>query len=270
MNAIRRICSDVRYFAACNLFNLALGISLLPGVIHGQAARNEVEGLATAIARVESGEVDARDVEIITKAGQVQAAPALEGQFARTTDLKLKMKIASGLVRLGDKSDAYWNFLLQQATVAVDSDLPDPFHDSHGNPTGQRPSPEFLTWTQVHHVDLSTAVMDWTYDLPIKIMLLGETGDSRGTPLLRRALQSHNYQIVAWASKGLALIQDKESIPLIIVAIQTAPPEYNSLIAESLVYFDEVPAQNAVDNYMPRDKAATERDAKARGRGPFG
>ena len=77
----------------------------------------------------------------------------------------------------------------------------------------------------------------------------------RGIPLLRRALQSHNYLIVAWAAKGLAQIQDKQSIPLIVAAVQRAPTEYNSLIAESLVYFDDAQAQSAVDTYMPKDKA---------------
>jgi HEAT repeat protein len=102
------------------------------------------------------------------------------------------------------------------------------------------------------------------------VLLLGETGDPRGIPLLRRALQSHNYQIVAWAAKGSALIQDKQSIPLIIAAVQRAPPEDKSLIAESLIYFDEAQAQGAVETYVPKDKATLARAERARGRGVFG
>jgi len=87
---------------------------------------------------------------------------------------------------------------------------------------------------------------------------------------LRRALQSHNYQIVAWAAKGLAQIQDKQSIPLIVAAAQKAPTGYNSLIAESLIYFDDAQAQSAADQLIPKEKATMHREARARGMGVFG
>jgi hypothetical protein len=247
-----------------------LGCPLLSRLAHGQATQNTADELSGAIAGAKSGDVSPRDVEVIAKARAVQAIPALEVQFSRTTDLDTKTKIADGLVRLGDKDNTYWNFLLKQATLAVDSDLPDPFHDSQGNATGRQLSPEFKAWAQAHHVDVSAAIQSALYDLPGKVMLLAETGDPRGIPLLRRALQSNNYQIVAWASKGLAQTQDKQSIPLIIAAVQKAPPDYTSLIAEPLVYFDDAQAQSAVDTYMPKEKATMAREEKARGRGVFG
>jgi PBS lyase HEAT-like repeat len=247
-----------------------LACPLLPRLAHAQEVQKTPNELDTAIADVKSGDVSPRDVEVIARTGAGQAIPALEVQFARTTDLDTKMKIAGGLVRLGDKNNTYWDFLLKQATLAVDSDLPDPFRDSQGNATGRQLSPEFKTWVQTHDVDLSTAVESWTYDLPGKVLLLAETGDPRGIPLLRRALQSHNYQIAAWAAKGLAKIQDKESIPLIVAAVQRAPPEHKSHIAESLVYFDDAQAQGAVDTYIPKDKATLAREERARGRGVFG
>jgi hypothetical protein len=80
--------------------------------------------LATSIARAKLGNVDISDVEIIAEAGAVQAIPSLEEQFGRTTDVDTKTKIANGLVRLGDKHNTYWNYLLE-ATLAVDSDVPD-------------------------------------------------------------------------------------------------------------------------------------------------
>ena len=136
----------------------------------------------------------------------------------------------------------------------MDSDLPDP-SATPGERTGRQLIPEFKAWTETHNVDASTAIHSALNDLPGKVMLLGETGDPRGIPLLRRALQSHNYFIVIWVAKGLAQTQDKQSIPLIIAAVQRAPPEYDSLIAESLVYFDDAQAQSAVDSYIPKDKA---------------
>ncbi len=260
----------IQVLALRNVLCLALGIMLSLFPIYGQATQYTPDELDGALATAKSGDVSPRDVEVIARAKAVQAIPPLEVQFARTTDPDTKMKIADGLVRLGDKNNTYWSFLLQQATLAVDSDLPDPFRDSQGNSTGRQLSPEFNTWVQAHDTDASTAIHSALYELPGKVLLLGETGDPRGIPLLRRALQSHNYQIVAWAAKGLALIQDKQSIPLIIAAVKRAPPEDNPLIAESLIYFDDAQAQSAVDTYMPNDKATLARAERARGRGVFG
>jgi HEAT repeat protein len=108
------------------------------------------------------------------------------------------------------------------------------------------------------------------YDFPGKVLELAASGDPRGIPLLRRALQSRNYLIVSSSAKGLAQIQDKQSIPLIIAAAQRAPTGFNAVIAESLVYFDDAQAQSAVDTYMPKEKATMDREEKARGRGVFG
>jgi hypothetical protein len=271
MNARVSRLHNIRCLALRNVLSLALGIVLPPCAAFGQVMQNQSDDPKTSIARVQAGGFSNADIETLARDGAAQGVlPSLEQQFAGATDVVRQGVIAKALVKLGDKDNTYWNFLLQQATLAVDSDLPDPFHDSQGNATGRQPSPEFIMWTQAHHVDLSTAVTSWTYDLPIKVMQLGATGDPRGIPLLRRALQSQNYQIVAWATKGLAQTQDKESIPLIIVAVQRAPPEYKSLIAESLAYFDDAQAQSAVDTYMPKDKATMARGERARGRGVFG
>jgi hypothetical protein len=250
---------------------IVLGCPLLPRLAHGQPAQNTPNELDSAIAaaRSKSNVVSGRDVVVIANAGAVQAIPALEEKFKRATDVDTKVSIASGLVKLKDRDDTYWNFLLQQATLAVDSNVPDSnFSESGGKMMTE--TPELHAWADAHNVSVNTAGINARYDVPGKVLQLATTGDPRGIPLLRRALQSRNYLIVTWAAKGLAQIQDKQSIPLIIAAIQRAPLAYNSLIAESLVYFDDAQAQSAVDNYMPKEKAAIYREARARGMGVFG
>jgi hypothetical protein len=76
--------------------------------------------------------------------------------------------------------------------------------------------------------------------------------------------------IAVFAAKGLAQIQDKNSIPLIIAACQGAPTGYASEIAKSLIWFDDPRAQTAVDTYMPKEHAKIWRDTRARGMGVFG
>jgi hypothetical protein len=68
------------------------------------------------------------------------------------------------------------------------------------------------------------------------------------------------------AALGLAEIQDKASIPLIIEACKRAPAEAAAVMAESLVYFDDAEAQRAVDTYIPKDAAKVFREARAQGK----
>lgn len=183
-----------------------------------------------------------------------------------------KTKIANGLVRLGDKQDIYWNYLLEQATLAVESDVPTPdilFSDQSGK-TQEQISSELQAWAQAHNVFANIAVQSAIYDLPGKVLELAQTGDPRGIPFLRRALQSRNYMIAGWAAKGLVQIQDKDSIPLIIAACQRAPTGYASEMAKSLIWFDDPRAQTAVDTYMSKEHAKIWRNAKAQGMGVFG
>jgi HEAT repeat protein len=226
--------------------------------------------LDDAIASVKSGNFSSSDVIVIANAGAaVQAIPALEEQFRRANDVDTKVSIATGLVKLKDRDNTYWNFLLEQATLAVDSNVPDAvYSESQGKMTNQ--SPELQAWADAHNVPMNIAWHNASFEIPGKVLQLGTTGDPRGIPLLRRALQSHNYFIVTWAAKGLAQIQDKQSIPLIVAAAQRAPTGYNSLIAESLLYFDDTQAQSAADQLMPKEKATMLREARTRGMGVFG
>jgi HEAT repeat protein len=247
-----------------------LGCPLLPLIAHAQGAQKTPTELEGAIARVSSGDVSSpRDIVVIANAGAVQAIPALEEQFKRATDIDTKVSIASGLVKLRAPDNTYWNYLLEQATLALDSNMPDPnFSPSQGKMMD--PAPELKVWADANNLSVNTAVQYARYDISGKVLQLATTGDPRGIPLLQRALQSHNYLIVVWAAKGLAQIQDKPSIPLIIAAAQRAPTGYDSVVAESLVYFDDTQAQSAVDRYVQKGKAALLREARARGAGVFG
>ena len=247
-----------------------LGCPVLPRLAHGQATQKTLTELDDAIASVKSGNFSPRDVVVIANAGAaVHAIPTLEEQFKRATDVNTKVAIASGLVKLRDRDNTYWNFLLEQATLAVDSDTPDPvYSQSQGKMAA--PSPELQAWADAHSVSVDTAWQNASFDIPGKVLQLATTGDPRGIPLLRRALQSHNYLIVVWAAKGLAQIQDKQSTPLIVAAAQKAPTGYSYVIAESLLYFDDTQAQSAADQLMPKEKATMFREIRTQGMGVFG
>ena len=221
-----------------------------------------------AIAKVKSGEFFGVHVDLIANAGAVEAIPVLEEQFRRVQDPRLKDKIAAALVRLGDKDDIYWDFLVKEARVALESDAPNfVSFDDRGKAVGG-PSPEFEMWIKRHggSADDSAAAEDSIYFLPGRVILLGWSRDPRAVLYLRQGLSSPNYMIEIAAAKGLAEIGDENSIPLIINACQKAPKEVAEAMAESLVYFDDDAAQSAVDRFIDKESAKIYRDDKASGR----
>jgi HEAT repeat protein len=246
---------------------------LLAAMAYGQESQSKAlaysadkANVPDAIAKVKSGHFALVHVDMIAKAGAVEAVPILEEQFSRSQDPLVKAKIASALVKLGDKDDIYWDFLAKQASSALESDAPDFMNfDSQSN-TAAGPSAEFVAWAKAHNVSPESAGNDSIYWLPGKVLLLGLSGDPRAIPLLRRALLSPNHMIENAAATGLAELQDKDSIPFIIDACKKAPPAAAALIAESLIYFDDAEAKKAVDTYVTEGRAKTLREARAQGK----
>lgn len=252
--------------------------ALLAGIACGQAVQAQPGKLyeansanvANAIAKVKSGNFVSADVDMIGRGGAVEAIPVLKKQFVRAQDQLDKATIARVLIKLGDKDDTYWDFLMKLVTPALESDAPDFMNFDPQGKSGAGPSPDFIAWARAHNVPPNgpngTAAEDSVYTFPGEIMLLGATGDPRAIPLLRQALSSPNHMIEIAAAQALAELQDKESIPLIIEACKRAPAEAASLIAGALVYFDDPDAQSAVNTYVPKDYAKALREARAQGK----
>jgi hypothetical protein len=249
--------------------------ALLLASASGQEAQSQAEKLAygadkanvpDAIAKVKSGEFAAVHVDMIARADAVEAIPSLKQQFVHADDDSLlKAKIAAALVRLGDKDDTYWEFLVKLAAPALESDAPDFMgYDSQGKAVSG-PSPEFVAWADSHNLPHAGLLEQSIYLLPGMVLNLGWSRDPRAVPLLRQALLSRNHMIEIAAALALAEIGDKDSIPFIIDACRRAPADAAAVIAESLVYFDDNTAQSAVDQFIPKDRAKIYRDAKAHG-----
>jgi hypothetical protein len=253
--------------------------ALLAGNAHGQTVQTQPgrriyeadkANVADAIAKVKSGDFAGVDVDMIRRGGAVEAIPILKEQFTRVHDPLNKAQIASVVIRLGDRDKTYWDFLVKEATPALESDAPDFMNFDPKAKTGAGPSPEFIAWAKAHNVPPNgpngTAAEDSMYNFPGIVGFLGLTGDARAIPLLRKALSSPNHMIETVAAEDLAEMQDKASIPFIIEACKRAPPAAAALIAESLIYFDDAEAQSAVDTYVPKDRAKILREARARGK----
>jgi HEAT repeat protein len=268
------IFSAVSFLSLCILCALALTSARAQGEPNKDNQRLVEErfqySVPDAIKKVKQGDFLAVHVEEIVQAGAVEAIPALKEQFARPIDPThkddidpgSKAKIASALVRLGDKNEIYWNFLVKQATEAVDADIPFPREfDAQGKILDDHFSPFFLQWAKDHNRSAGEAGDLAIYRFPAKLGFLAETGDPRGLPLLRRAMLSPNYMIQAMAAKGLAKLHDKDSIPVIIAACQNSPWAAPA-IAEALIYFDDPEAQTAAEKFLPKDLLQALRDER--------
>ncbi len=223
-----------------------------------------------AIADLEKGDFGLVDIEIIAEAKAVQAIPLLENQYEKSTDEDTKEKIANALVRLGgDPSGKYWDLLAAHADEVLKSDAPDPFAYKPDGTAVPEPSPQFVNWAESHNLDLSTAMRNATFEATGAILDIATTDDPRSIPFLRQAVQSQNHMVAIVGARGLAELKDSDSVNLIINAARHAPKEAAAGIAKALVYFDTPEAQQAFDEFVPKEAAKVLREARSQGQRPL-
>jgi HEAT repeat protein len=185
----------------------------------------------------------------------------LEQNFVNTQDERLKVGTASALIRLGDKDDVYWDFLLRQAISVLESDASSAVQNGSQGKLTEGPSPEDA-WAKQNRE---------SNEMLTFVEIVAETRDPRGVRVLQKVLLSSNSDFQLLAAGGLARARDKDSVSLIIDACKNASPEVASAIAsQALVYFDDPRAQSAVDQYLSKDAAKFSRAQKAEGVGPLG
>jgi hypothetical protein len=231
----------------------------------GDAERDRT---SEAVAKVKSGEFGAMHVHTIAAAGATEAIPALKEQFETTSDTLLKDQLAQTLVKLGDRDPVYWDFVLGLASHAIESGVPEfqPY-DAQGK-AQPGPTSAFTAWANAHQMSLAVAYENAMINYPVAVERLGETGDARALPYLRRALLSKNYQIQISAAQEAAELHDTGSIPSMINICRTEPIAVARQVAKFLVYFDDPSAQATVDTYLPKDIAKLSREARANGKSP--
>lgn len=253
---------------ACRTLVVILQCALMVSVGLSQARSSGPQSVTDLMKQLrEEGPMMALTAKRLADAGAVEAIPILTERFAAdsaqpskhtfpTDDLLDKSTIASALVRLGAKGSEYWGFLFAQAQIAAESDAPFPvLLDSKGQVLPKQLAPEFLAWAKKQKVSPESAAWNEFYGMPLRLMPLAETGDPRGLPLLRKALTSHNYLVQARAAQGLALLGDKDSIPLIINACVKAPGDFPAMIARALPFFEDLRARAGAERFI-KDRAA--------------
>ena len=237
---------------AAVLCALVCACALLPTAVTGQAQQPGQQTVEELISQLQRGQFDAATLHSLARARAVQAIPGMKQQFDAKQDVVMKMALASALVRLGEKTPVYWDYLVKYATSAVGNDAPFPTpFDSQGKVVREHLAPEFLQWAKAHNTDPNTAAETQIYVLPAYLGFLAMTGETRGLAVLRKGLSSPNYMVQAMAAKGLAKLQDIDSVPRIIEVCAKAPSDVAPLIARSLVFFNTPQASSAAERFIP-------------------
>jgi hypothetical protein len=230
------------------VLHAAVWCALLVGVGYGQASQDQADEVLSLKVRsvidlLKQGAYGPATLEQIAEAQAGQLVPILEARFVTSQDAEVKARVARALVDLGDKGNEYWDFLVQQATAAIESDAPSPRCFSSANCVSGHPA-EYVAWARAHNVAEGSQAETALYWLEGKVSLV--SGDSRGISLLHEALKSPYREIVYTAAKGLARANDKDSIPLIVEACKRFhDPEEVRLIALNLYEFRRDPETRA-------------------------
>lgn len=111
------------------VLHAVVSCALLVGVAYGQTSQDQVDEVLSQKVRsvidlLKQGTYGPATQEQIAEAQAGQLVPMLEARFVTSQDAEVKARVARALVDLGDKGNAYWDFLVQQAKLAIESDAP--------------------------------------------------------------------------------------------------------------------------------------------------
>ena len=260
----------VRIGIYLSISNLLAFAQQSTGKPEGEQARTyTAQQVQDAHNRVEKGKVGGFELEVLRHTQDKSALPSLEKTFDAQDDELLKLKTASVLVYLGDADPKYWSYLAMRAQEGVDSSAPDPTGvAADGTPNAANtPSPAFIRWSESQGQTSEYELAQIDIVDSAAVSQLGDTGDLRAVPILRRGLTSNVYLIQVQSAIGLAALHDEDSVQAIVSLCEKDPTEVRkALAAGALVYFESAVAQAAVDRYLPSDYAKVLRESKNNGR----
>jgi hypothetical protein len=212
---------------------VAYSICLVSGIAQGQDTKTLQERISvrpfntTVIGDVERS----RDPALL---------PALRKAFEESEGKMEKQSIARTLIKLGDKDAKYFEFLAGFAKRAVESGAPDFWtYGPDGLIVRGVVNKEFERRCKDHGLDVQHELAAEFRTYPQDLNMLATAHDPRARDILRQGLASRNPLIITSAARGLALLQDRASVPEIIAAASRFPvKQVGFLIAGALSEYE--------------------------------
>jgi len=181
--------------------------------------------------------------------------PALEAAFGRRVAKSEKQEIAVTLLRLGDKSAEYFDFLAKYAREAVEDRTPCFIYvDANGRAVKGRFSPAFENWCALNGKDPKSVAAVQIGVYPRDVLFLARSQDPRAADLLRKGLDSPNPTVVAFSVEGLGRLQDAAAIPLIAKAYENLPEDGRVAVAMELPWYSSPEAYRLMERLVPDPK----------------
>jgi len=178
--------------------------------------------------------------------------PALRDAFERVTAKEEKQPIAATLIRLGDKTSSYFDYLAGYATAAIEDRTPTLLtYDSKGQTIRGQLNPEFENWCAQNKKDPHDVARLLFYDYPSDVLVLASAQDSRAAELFRRGLQSPNVLVMAYSVQGLGRLKDSTAIALIRKAIDRIQAGDKLAIAMQVPWFGSIEAEQLMQELVP-------------------
>lgn len=181
-------------------------------------------------------------------AGDPAAVCNIEDIFEATSQIALKERIASILMRIGVRDQVYFDFLSKQAEESLEVDAPwaELFDPNTGQVTGINPA--FMLWCKKHNLTPAQVFEDARYKVPIPWLYLASAGDQRAFNILLKGLHAENKMIVGYAALGLAKLQNSSAIDPLIAAASETTIGVKYQIAQALWFFNDPKAKTAGDS----------------------
>jgi hypothetical protein len=178
--------------------------------------------------------------------------PALAAAFEQKELKKEKQWVAATLLRLGEKSDRYFDFLAGYAREAVEDRTPSfERYDANGRAIRGQFSAEFENWCAQNGKDprAVTAIQLGVY--PEDVLMLAKAQDQRALDLFKQGLDSPNPGVVGYSVQGLARLQDITAIPLIARTAERLPIGARGIIAMQLPWYSRPEAEPLIARLVP-------------------
>jgi len=213
----------------------------------------QTDRLEMLLAKLANGRLSEPDLWALESQPQTEkTVPALIAAFHARVDKAEKQWISGSLIRLGERSDTYFNYLAGYAKVAVEDRTPYFVkYDGYGQSVSGQFSSNFENWCARNGKDPRAVGALQFQVYPEDVFILAKTQDLRARDLFREGLGSPNPLVLAFCVQGLGRLRDEAALPLIAQAILQVPAGSRPAVAGQLPWFALPAADKLFEQVTP-------------------
>jgi HEAT repeat protein len=183
---------------------------------------------------------------------------AMKELFGKASTRLVRQTLALALLQQGEKDEVYIDDLLKYAREAIDTTAPLPVeYDQQGNALKGHVAPAFERWCKSNGFELREC-LDRVYAYPLDVLMLARAKDRRAIPLLRQALSVENHATAEMAVRGLAWLNDTDSIPLVAQQLVRFRPKLAQSVAAAVAEFSDPRVGPILDRFVTDRKLRQE------------